>query len=167
MLAIPITDYNFMKSCQPAIKNCHLNCKLSTQCGFTLIEIMMVVAIIGILAAIATVSYQTQVRKTQVISIYKEINQFRLPYQVLMDDGAGVTSFSPRGLNMPDQTKYCQFKVISPAVSGTTTRAVTCTIQNLAYLQNEAISLDRAADGSWQCRASVGISKRYLPQACQ
>lgn len=156
-----------MKSCTPAVQNCRLNRKLSAQSGFTLIEIMIVVAIIGILSAIATVSYQTQVRKTQVMTIYKEINHFRLPYQILMNDGAGVTGFSPSGLNMPAQTQYCQFTVTVPNANAATPNAVSCQIQNLSYLSNQTLSLDRAADGSWRCRASIGIARPYLPQACR
>lgn len=137
------------------------------QSGFTLIEMIIVVAIIGILAAIATVSYQVQVRKTQVVIIYQNINQFRMPYQILIDEGAGVTSFSASGLNMPTQTKYCQFSVITPTVGGVTTDAVKCTIQNLSYLQGQTLSLDRASNGSWRCRPSAGIPIAYLPRNCQ
>ena len=90
-----------------------------------------------------------------------------MPYQILVNEGAGVTDFSPSGLNIPEQTKYCQFSVTAPAKNGITTDAVTCTIQNLPYAQGETISLDRDADGSWHCRASLGIAKSYLPQACQ
>ncbi|MGP4119100.1 pilin [Psychrobacter aquimaris] len=144
-----------------------LNSNSNSQSGFTLIELMIVIALIGILASIAAVSYQTQVRQTHVMTIYQEMNFFRLPYQTLINEGAGVTGFSPSGLNMPDQTKYCQFAVTTAAKSGITTNAVTCTIQNLAYVQGETLSLDHAADGTWQCRASTGISKKYLPQACQ
>lgn len=156
-----------MKSCAPAVQNCHLSHKLSTQSGFTLIDMMIVVAIIGILAAIATVSYQNQVRKSHIMTIYQEINHFRMPYQILIDEGAGVTEFSPNGLNMPAQTKYCQFTVTVPNANAATPNAVQCQIQNLSYLSNQTLSLDRAADGSWSCRASVGIATAYLPQACR
>ena len=137
------------------------------QSGFTLIEMIIVIVIIGILAAIASVSYQSQIRQSHMTAIYQEINHFRLPYQILLDEGAGVPDFSPSGLNILEQTKYCQFSVTKPSTSGLTTDAVKCTIQRLTYAQEETISLDRAADGSWQCRASAGISKKYLPQACQ
>lgn len=156
-----------MKSCSPAIQNCHLNRKLSIQSGFTLIEIMIVIAIIGILSAIAAVSYQTQIRKTQIMTIYKEVNHFPLPYQTLIDDGAAVTNFSASGLNMPEQTKFCQFTVVAPVKGSSTPNAIICSIQNVSYLQGQTLSLDRGVDGKWQCHASAGIKVTYLPQACQ
>lgn len=140
---------------------------LSSQSGFTLIEIMIVVTITGILAAIAIASYQVQVRKTQLITIYQELNHFSMPYQTLINEGSGVTDFSPTGLNMPVQTRYCQFKVTAPNINAITLNAVICQIQNLNYLQNQHLSLDRNVDGSWQCNPSSGIPKAYLPQACQ
>lgn len=139
----------------------------SNQSGFTLIEILIAIAIIGVLSVVALSSYQVQIRKTHFTTIYQEMNHFRMPYQILVDEGAGVTEFSPSGLNMPAQTEYCQFTVTAPAGSGVTIDAVTCTIQNLAYIQGETLTLDRAADGTWQCRASAGISSRYLPNGCK
>ena len=138
-----------------------------TQTGFTLIDVMIVLAIIGILAAIATVGYHIQVRQSQLTSIYHELNQFRLPYQILIDRGAGVTGYSPTGMNLLAQTNYCQFSVTAPNTGTKTENAVICQIQNLNYVQGETLSLDRNADGVWQCRASAGISNKYLPWACQ
>ena len=128
---------------------------------------MIVVAIIGILTAISIVSYQVQVRKTDFITIYQTLNEFRMPYQILINEEEGVASFSSTGLNMPAQTKYCQFSVTPPNANAATPNAVQCQIQNLSYLSNQTLSLDRAADGSWTCRASTGIAHAYLPQACR
>lgn len=140
---------------------------IASQSGFTLIELMIVIAVIGILVTMATVSYQIQVRQAQLTMIHQELSHFRLPYQVLMNEGAGVTDFSPAGLNVAEKSKYCQFSVIAPNKNAITLNAVTCEIQNLSYLLNETLSLDLAVDGQWYCRASAGISKSYLPQACQ
>lgn len=137
------------------------------QSGFTLIEMMIVVAIIGILAAIGIVGYQNYIRKTQVMMVYEEINHYRVPYETLINGGVGVTGFSPNGLNMLEQTGRCQFTVTAPIAGGTTPNAVTCMIQNLPYLQTQTLSLNYLNDGKWQCQASSGIPTSYLPQACQ
>ena len=139
----------------------------SSQSGFTLIEIMIVIAIVAVLTAIATASYQTYIRKTQITMIYQEINNFRMPYQILVNEGAGVRSFDPDGLNMSSQTQYCQFSVIAPNVDLTTPNAIKCQIQNISYLDNQTLALDRATNGSWSCRASEGIPVAYLPVACR
>jgi type IV pilus assembly protein PilA len=90
-----------------------------------------------------------------------------MPYQILMNEGAGPTGFSPNGLNMTTQTKYCQFSVTAPNIDAATPNAVVCEIQNLDYLTNQTLSLDRSADGSWHCRASTDINRAYLPEACR
>lgn len=143
------------------------NCQFTNQSGFTLTEIMMVIAIVGILAAIAMVSYQVQVRQTQLVIVYQELNHFRLPYQTLLNEGAGVTDFSANGLNMPSSTHYCQFTVKASISGSDTADAIVCNIQNLAYLQNQSLSLTFTKNGSWECKASSGISPSYLPQACR
>lgn len=149
------------------VHNSHLPCRLSAQFGFTLVELMIVIALVGILSSIAIPTYQIHVKKTQLTTIYQNLNQFRVPYQILLDEGAEVTSYNPNGLNMRVRTKYCQFTVTAPNANGATPNAVKCTIQNLSYLQDQSLSLDRGSDDSWQCRPSDGISKSYLPAECQ
>ena len=145
-----------------ALKNSY-----KSQSGFTLIEVMIIVVIIGILTAIGVIGYQNYIRKTQVMMVYEEINHYRIPYETLINGGVGVMGFSPNGLNMLEQTGRCQFTVTAPIAGGTTPNAVTCMIQNLPYLQTQTLSLNYLNDGKWQCQASSGIPTSYLPQACQ
>ena len=139
----------------------------SSQSGFTLIELMIVIAIVGILTAIAVVSYQIHIRRTDVAIIYQELNHFRLPYEVLVDEGEDMVDFTVSGLNMPANSNYCQYDVVAPKKVGITEKAISCTISNVSYLKNETVSLDRAIDGTWSCRASSGISRAYLPLECR
>ncbi len=139
---------------------------LPSQSGFTLIELMIVIAIIGILASIATASYQTRIKQSQLVSIYQELSHFKLPYQMFMDEGVGATEFSPNGLNMAASSSYCQF-VVTPPDGGTAPDAVRCNIQSLNNFENQYLSISRVSNGGWSCQASTGISNKYLPVACR
>ncbi|MGP5010521.1 pilin [Psychrobacter glacincola] len=144
-----------------------LNRQSYSQSGFTLIELMIVIAIIGVLTAIATLSYQNQVRKAHIMTIYQTLSQYQIRYQTLMDEGGTITNFSTSDLNMPTQTKYCQFSVNAPNLGYSTPNAIVCQVQNLNYLTNQTLSLNLNVDSSWSCQASSGIAREYLPQACQ
>lgn len=137
------------------------------QTGFTLIELMIAIAVIGILAAIATVSYQVHIRQAHLMSVYQDLNHFILPYQILIEEETKTMDFSANGLNMPTSTHYCQFTLKAPNLGGDTADAVVCNIQNLPYLQNQSLSLTFKANGNLECKASSGISASYLPQACR
>tara|TARA_B100000749_G_scaffold220794_1_gene175831 strand:+ start:138 stop:521 length:384 start_codon:yes stop_codon:yes gene_type:complete len=79
--------------------------KFSRSAGFTIIEVMIVVAIVGILAAIAYPSYQEHIRNTReaeakglIMEYASELEAFRAKnFEYPADDGA-ARGFAPDGL---------------------------------------------------------------------
>ncbi|WP_040475087.1 pilin [Marinobacter gelidimuriae] len=67
------------------------------QQGFTLIELMIVVAIIGILAAIAIPQYQNYIARSQFSEAHTLLGGARVSVQEKIDSGSGIT-FADLGL---------------------------------------------------------------------
>ncbi len=71
---------------------------MNAQKGFTLIELMIVVAIIGILAAIAIPQYQNYIAKSQVSRAMGETSAVKTAVETCLNEGKTIAGACPLGI---------------------------------------------------------------------
>lgn len=142
--------------------------------GFTLIELMIVVAIIGILAAIAIPSYQDYVAKTQVAEAVELTAAMKVGVSDVFQNTGSVPSLDQLG--SISAGKYVEsITIISSSTNAFIIRAsmraigVSPNVASLTY----AIATDDGG-ATWECgnsdpasAAETSISGEFLPTACK
>ncbi|MBC9228951.1 pilin [bacterium SPL81] len=134
--------------------------------GFTLIELMIVVTIIGILAAIGGVMYQEYAIRAQVVAGFAELNKVKPRYEVLINNGAIVSDYNLYNLDIYTNSSFCNFVVHAPVI-GVANPALECQLHDVSVaLNGQSIFLNRQVSGDWSCSTSVGLAEKYKPLAC-
>ena len=137
--------------------------------GFTLIELMIVVAIIGILAAVAIPSYSDYTARAQVTEPIELMGGFKTPVAEWYSDKGGYPS-SLASLGGVTSGKYVAQIVGTPSGAD---YVITATMRSSGVntaIANGTVVLKTTDGGrTWGCTVAAGgdIPSRYRPAACR
>jgi type IV pilus assembly protein PilA len=142
--------------------------KKQAQAGFTLIELMIVVAIIGILAAVAIPAYSDYSLKAKVSEVNSVTAPARLAIAQAFNEGTLSASTTNTTLNLKTNTDYATSYVKSVTAAGTSDTVGTVT----AVLKGNPAIEDKTVIYTLTCTAGVGcktditgdVDAKYRPK---
>ncbi|QEA40971.1 pilin [Pistricoccus aurantiacus] len=146
----------------------------SKQGGFTLIELMIVVAIIGVLAAIAIPQYQNYVARSQMTSALQEITSLKTMAEEKILQGVTISDATEIGA----ANTVTSFGTISLKNAGASNMEIEIELgegdeTNVSTAIKEAkLTWIRDKSGTWKCEYTAGKDgngwdEDYVPNTCK
>ena len=144
------------------------NARRTAQKGFTLIELMIVVAIIGILAAVALPAYQDYTTRAKVSEVILMASPAKLAVAETTSSIGGLASVtvSNSGYIFPGATKYVSDVVITPATGVVTVTSIVPGADGTIILTPKEVGTG-TGQLKWACTIGGNMKAKFVPAECR
>lgn len=133
------------------------------QQGFTLIELMIVVAIIGVLAAIALPAYQNYTIRSQVTAGLADITGGKVLFESLVVAN-NRTGFTLDEIGLHASTPRCS--AVSTQSNADGSGYIRCQLVGHPAISGRTLALNRGSAGLWRCQLDASLPANYRPSGC-
>lgn len=139
--------------------------------GFTMIELLIVIAIIAILAAVAIPLYQDYVAKTQVQRARAELMTYKTVVEEHLSRGQHVMTNADLGYTASNVSRVMSANIATFAADGSGTLRVTVAGNVSQAVAETQIYIVRSVAGDWTCDVEVSRAgawkDSYMPIGCE
>ena len=138
------------------------------QQGFTLIELMIVVAIIGILAAVAIPAYQDYIARAQASESVGLLSGGKTPLSEFFAD-KGVWPGNAGSVMGTLSGKYVSNIALSGSTGGSGTITLTATMKGTGVstgISGKTVTLSSSDGKMWTCKYGT-MDQKYVPASCR
>lgn len=129
--------------------------------GFTLIELMIVIAIIAVLVAIASAVYQDYTIRAQLTGGLADITAGRATFESELVAESN-TAFTVSDLGLPNSTPRCNPINLDADAEG----YIECVLVGHPRINGKSLRISRSSAGAWSCSTPAGTLQKHKPANC-